>query len=80
MRDHAPAGTIERATIEDLQAIVVAIDDFWGERDMAFLHQSLYVHEFGDTALVSRAREGTGRASAQGDHEPRQRRIHGLSP
>jgi ribosomal protein S18 acetylase RimI-like enzyme len=58
MADRTRAEAIERATIEDLQAIVAAIEDFWGGRDMGFLHQALYVHEFGDTALVWRARDG----------------------
>jgi len=48
----------QRATIEDLQAIVGAIEEFWGERDVSGLHQALYVHEFGDTALVIRGGEG----------------------
>jgi L-amino acid N-acyltransferase YncA len=50
------------ATIEDLQAIVGAIEEFWGERDVVFLHQALYVHEFGDTALV--LDDGEGRVLA----------------
>jgi GNAT superfamily N-acetyltransferase len=48
----------ERATIGDLQAIVAALPEFWGERDTAGLHQALYVHEFGETALVIRADGG----------------------
>ena len=47
-----------RATIEDLQTIVASLADFWGERDTAGLHQALYVHEFGDTALVIRDNHG----------------------
>ncbi len=43
---------IRRATIEDLQAIVASLGEFWGERDTTALHHALYVHEFGDTALV----------------------------
>jgi ribosomal protein S18 acetylase RimI-like enzyme len=46
--------TPERATIEDLQAIVASLPEFWGERDTAGLHQGLYVHELGETALVIR--------------------------
>jgi GNAT superfamily N-acetyltransferase len=46
------------AGIEDLQEIVGCIEEFWDDRDMAGLHQALYVHEFGDTALVIRDREG----------------------
>jgi len=52
MGDRTRARAIERATIEDLQAILASLADFWGERDTAGLHQALYVHEFGETALV----------------------------
>jgi ribosomal protein S18 acetylase RimI-like enzyme len=45
---------VDPARIEDLQAIVAELSAFWGDRDMAGLHQALYVHEFGDTALVLR--------------------------
>jgi GNAT superfamily N-acetyltransferase len=43
---------IRRATIEDLQAIVASLGEFWGERDTGGLHHALFVHELGDTALV----------------------------
>jgi GNAT superfamily N-acetyltransferase len=43
---------IRRATIEDLQAIVASLRKFWGERDASALHHALFVHEFGETALV----------------------------
>jgi ribosomal protein S18 acetylase RimI-like enzyme len=34
--------------------ILEEIDDFWGEeRDMGFLHQALYVHEFGETSVLA---------------------------
>ncbi len=62
MGDHTRAGAVERATIEDLQAIVASLADFWGERDTAGLHQALYVHEFGETALV--IHDAHGHASA----------------
>jgi GNAT superfamily N-acetyltransferase len=52
----------ERASIEDLQAIVASLPEFWGERDAAALHQALFVHELGDTALV--IRDGEGRVIA----------------
>ncbi len=58
MGDQTRAGAIERATIEDLQTIVASLSDFWGERDTAGLHQALYVHEFGETALVLRDGHG----------------------
>ena len=41
------------ATIEDLRTILAALDEFWDERDMGFLHQALYVHEFGETSVVA---------------------------
>jgi len=43
---------IRRATIEDLQAIVASLGEFWGERDTSGLHHALFVHELGETALV----------------------------
>jgi hypothetical protein len=36
---------VEPARIEDLQTIVAALSAFWGDRDMAGLHQALYVPE-----------------------------------
>jgi ribosomal protein S18 acetylase RimI-like enzyme len=39
--------------IADLRTILRELDEFWGERDTAFLHQALYVHEFGDTSLLA---------------------------
>jgi GNAT superfamily N-acetyltransferase len=44
----------QRATIEDLVAIVDDQREFWGERDLSHLHHPLLVHEFGDTAFVVR--------------------------
>lgn len=46
------------ATIEDLQTIVASLAEFWGERDTTGLHQALYVHEFGETALVIHDADG----------------------
>ncbi len=56
------APRVEPATIADLQAIVAALADFWGERDVAGLHHALYVREFGDTARVIRDGHGGVRA------------------
>ena len=40
--------------IPDLAAILAELEDFWGsERDMGFLHQALYVHEFGETSVLA---------------------------
>jgi predicted GNAT superfamily acetyltransferase len=40
--------------VADLRAILAELDDFWGaDRDMTFLHQALYVHEFGETSVLA---------------------------
>jgi ribosomal protein S18 acetylase RimI-like enzyme len=49
----------EQATIEDFLAVVASLNDFWGERDVRHLHHPMFVREFGDTALVTRAPDGT---------------------
>jgi predicted GNAT superfamily acetyltransferase len=52
--DAGAAVVLRQVTIPDLSAILSELDDFWGEdRDMAFLHQALYVHEFGDTSVLA---------------------------
>ncbi len=49
-----PAPALRSVTIEDLSAILGELEDFWSEeRDMAFLHQALYVHEFGETSVLA---------------------------
>jgi hypothetical protein len=58
MDEPIAARSPQPATIEDLQAIVACIEEFWGDRETAGLHQALYIHEFGDTALVIRDDEG----------------------
>ncbi|HEX4466853.1 MAG TPA: GNAT family N-acetyltransferase [Solirubrobacteraceae bacterium] len=51
---------IRHVTIADLRVIIDELEDFWGEdRDMGFLHQALFVHEFGDTSVLA---ERHGRA------------------
>ncbi len=62
MSEQTSAGALERARIGDLRAIVAELPAFWGEREMAGLHQALYVHEFGDSALL--IRDGEGRVIA----------------
>jgi len=50
------SGEIElrHVTIPDLRSILSELEEFWGEdRDMAFLHQALYVHEFGETSVLA---------------------------
>jgi len=45
---------LREATVADLAAILGELEDFWGEeRDMGFLHQALYVHEFGETSVLA---------------------------
>lgn len=45
---------LRHVTIGDLRAILGELEDFWGpDRDMAFLHQALYVHEFGETSVLA---------------------------
>jgi len=51
-----PAGApaLRTVTIADLRVILEQLADFWSEdRDMAFLHQALYVHEFGETSVLA---------------------------
>jgi predicted GNAT superfamily acetyltransferase len=48
---------LRHVTIADLSAILGELGEFWGERDTAFLHQALYVHEFGETSVLAE-REG----------------------
>ncbi len=57
---------LRTVTIADLRTILAELEDFWGDepeagtprrptptRDMAFLHQALYVHEFGATSVLA---------------------------
>ncbi len=45
---------LRHVTIGDLRAILAELEDFWAPgRDMAFLHQALYVHEFGETSVLA---------------------------
>ena len=49
-----PEVELRHVTIPDLRVILEELDDFWDEeRDMAFLHQALYVHEFGETSVLA---------------------------
>jgi ribosomal protein S18 acetylase RimI-like enzyme len=50
--------TLRHVTIADLGAILAELESFWGERDMAFLHQALYVHEFGETSVLAEGADG----------------------
>lgn len=52
----------ERATSADYNAIINTLAEYWGERDMRARHHPMFVHEFGDTALVMR--DGSGGVAA----------------
>ncbi|MFZ1925193.1 MAG: GNAT family N-acetyltransferase [Solirubrobacteraceae bacterium] len=52
----------ERATTADYNAIIDTLADYWGERDMRARHHPMFIHEFGDTALVMR--DGSGCVAA----------------
>jgi ribosomal protein S18 acetylase RimI-like enzyme len=44
---------LRQATIADLATILGEIGEFWEDPGMEFLHQALYVHEFGETSVVA---------------------------
>jgi ribosomal protein S18 acetylase RimI-like enzyme len=46
---------IEPMTLSDLAEVLADHDQFWGGRDTRFLHQQVFVQEFGDTCLTARA-------------------------
>jgi ribosomal protein S18 acetylase RimI-like enzyme len=49
-----PGPVLRSVGVADLRTILADLGDFWGpERDMAFLHQALYVHEFGETSVLA---------------------------
>ena len=50
--------TIEPMTLSDMAAVLAELDRFWGGRDMRFLHQKVFVQEFGDTCLTARGPDG----------------------
>jgi ribosomal protein S18 acetylase RimI-like enzyme len=46
--------SLRNVTIADLRAILAELEEFWEPgRDMAFLHQALYVHEFGEISVLA---------------------------
>lgn len=49
-----PACRIEPLTLAGLAEVLADHDQFWDGRDMRFLHQRVFVHEFGDTCLAAR--------------------------
>ena len=40
-------------TVADLATILGEIGEFWEDPGMEFLHQALYVHEFGETSVLA---------------------------
>ncbi|MCW3032832.1 MAG: family acetyltransferase [Solirubrobacterales bacterium] len=52
-REGAIGLVLRSVTVEDLRVILGELGEFWGERDTAFLHQALYVHEFGETSVLA---------------------------
>ncbi len=50
----ASGPALRSVAVADLETILADLGDFWGPgRDMAFLHQALYVHEFGETSVLA---------------------------
>jgi L-amino acid N-acyltransferase YncA len=45
-------------TMGDLAAVLADHAQFWGDRDLRFLHESVFVQEFSDTCLVARGSDG----------------------
>jgi hypothetical protein len=45
---------IELMTLADLAGVLADHAQFWGDRDLRFLHQKVFVQEFSDTCLVAR--------------------------
>ena len=52
------APRIELMTLADLAAVRAEHAQFWGDRDLGFLHQRVFVQEFGATCLVARGADG----------------------
>jgi ribosomal protein S18 acetylase RimI-like enzyme len=48
----------EPMTLADLAGVLSEHGRFWGTRDMRYLHQGVFVQEFGDTCLVARGADG----------------------
>ena len=48
----------ELCTKADFDAIIERLPAFWGQRDPAELHHPMFLHEFGDGALLIRDKRG----------------------
>jgi GNAT superfamily N-acetyltransferase len=53
MSDDTARVCLRAVTIPDMRVILEQLKDFWEERDTGFLHQALYVHEFGETSVLA---------------------------
>jgi GNAT superfamily N-acetyltransferase len=63
----------EPARKADFDAIVACLPMFWGERDPVELHHPMFVHEFGDGALVIRDEQSEVAAYLFGFFQPERR-------
>lgn len=52
------APRLEPMTLADLASVRAEHAQFWGDRDLSFLHQTVFVQEFGATCLVARGADG----------------------
>lgn len=53
------ADGVRPAALADLSAVLADAPRFWADRDVRHLHHPMLVHEFGDTAFVHEAPDGT---------------------
>ncbi len=53
MSETADGIVLRQVTIADLATILGEIGEFWEDPGMEFLHQALYVHEFGETSVLA---------------------------
>jgi ribosomal protein S18 acetylase RimI-like enzyme len=71
---------IEPMTLADLAGVLAEHDQFWGERDLRFLHERVFVQEFGDTCLTVRDADGRIAGYLIGFTTPRRiGYIHGVA-
>ena len=71
---------IEPMTLSDLASVLAEHDQFCGERDLRFLHERVFVQEFGDTCLTAREADGRIAGYLIGFTTPRRiGYIHGVA-
>jgi ribosomal protein S18 acetylase RimI-like enzyme len=49
---------VQPLTLAGLAGVLAEHDEFWDGRDTRFLHQRVFVREFGDTCLAARGADG----------------------